>query len=755
MKRAGAKKYFAVSVVTVVGLLFHWGLGRNKSSQKRSADADLREYWPEVHRSEDKAVISWAGIKRRIARTRGINLNNVTASIFIDGIEVIKNLPWSIDRQVLVEAPGKQTDYYVVFKLDHETLDISEFNLKEALGSNSSQNVSSQTFTGEVSGEGFRIFLPDHLKQMGMSERLTERSVTLGYKKVVWVLSPEARSEVRAFIDKANGATQVRPVFDRAGKVQSVVLKYGDLTMNARSEDFFFKVDAAFNGNAFFWDDMAVALATVPYHPWLAESTIHFWLMVQKLNGGVIPREVRKENLLSLWFSKTIRAGKEPRPNLTYTNPYLMSWPMDTLYRYNPSKENLSLLEKVSDSIDSYATWMEQNRAVHDRSGRIIGFNGSALGSGMDNSRGRVGNLGEEAAYNTCFVDFISQHIAMLKDQSRWNSILANSSDIPKKQKYLEISQKAQVKADMFSQILNELYWSESDHFYYDLIPTADGQHRQDSRYRSIAGFWPLFAAAVPKDRLDHFVQKQMRKEAFGGNFPFPANAREMINFDGPKEYAARPLGQEDGYWDQGAHWPIMAMVATEGFSRSGRPDLAYTYSRDYLLQMASSGDHTVEEAYGEVPEMDANGELGFRARPLQHARHVHRKDFAGWGKGPATDMQINHILGLRPDDNGILQWGLRNELLDGESFRLQQLNARGGPVEHLMLTRLSQNHYLLNIKTDHAFSLELSSFVDENGKLSSLRQASAPALNIPGAPAEQVFEVTLLRSALPEILNR
>ncbi|HVK61517.1 MAG TPA: hypothetical protein VM432_08205, partial [Bdellovibrionales bacterium] len=193
---------------------------------------------------------------------------------------------------------------------------------------------------------------------------------------------------------------------------------------------------------------MHVALATAPYHPELAKATVKFWLMVQKQNGGVIPREVRKENLISLWFDKTIRDGAEPRANLTYTNPYLMNWVMDALYRFDPSAENLALMKEVSLSIDSYTKWMEANRSVRDRDGLIIGFNGSALGTGADNSRGEIGNKGEDEAYQTGFVDFLAQQIAMLKDKSKWDQIFADeSSNLDEEKSYRESARAALAKA--------------------------------------------------------------------------------------------------------------------------------------------------------------------------------------------------------------------------------------------------------------------------------------------------------------------
>src|SRR6185503_15460584 len=98
-----------------------------------------------------------------------------------------------------------------------------------------------------------------------------------------------------------------------------------------------------------------------------------------------------------------------PKANLTYTNPYLLNWAADKLYRYNPSPDNLALLKRVSNSVERYTAWMEDpknGRVILDKNGNVIGFNGSALGSGLDNSRLNVGNANELAGHQRGFVDF-------------------------------------------------------------------------------------------------------------------------------------------------------------------------------------------------------------------------------------------------------------------------------------------------------------------------------------------------------------
>lgn len=587
-------------------------------------------------------TLEWSGIEKQVCeRHRRLlepasRLTELTVSIWVNGVETVTGLPWGTNSYSFSAEPHGQVDYYVAYNRGKNVVHRSSFALKE---SRDGQQLMDGSFSRKYAGELLDVTVFEDLAELAPIAQLAKAAVELSYKKIVWVLRPTAAQATREFIEKAAAGVDVRAHFGAEGSpahVDVIDRMSGIHFTHASPEDFFFKVDAAFNGNSFFWDDMFVALVTIVHHPWLVRSTLEFWLTVQQLNGGVIPREVRKSNLMSLFFSQTVLYGEPPCTNLVYTNPYLMNWVMDELYRFHPSPENEALLVRVAESIEQYAAWMETYRALRDANGKIVGFNGSALGTGADNSRGRLGNRSEPEAQQSGFVDFLAQHIQMHRDLAQWCEMLARKTANPFEQKSLEHrAAVAAIKVEELTATMNRLYWNEERGFYYDLIPCGSGKWKQNLEYTLIGGFWPLWAG-VPNEEQQHcLIERQMVAHAFGGDFPFPANARTSIGEHKDPLYVPRPGDEEDGYWDKWAHWPPMAVMAIEGFRRAGHLDLARQYTLQFLTKIAQWSTTTVEESYGEKVLVQTDGSVTFLARAIQHAEHQHRADFAGWGKAP------------------------------------------------------------------------------------------------------------------------
>lgn len=736
-----SKKTLLLSVFLVVPLLILMrdllGRGLHQGSAGR-APAVTREVTDEG----EIAVIDWTGIHERI-REKALelgqteeDLRKLRVSVYVNGVEEIKDLPWERTRARWTEPPHRQMDYYVVHKRAGEIVDISEFSLKE---SKDGQNVTADSFSGLYAGELFGFELAGPLAEtLSVSPRLTRTAVRLGYKKVVWVLSPAAAPAVGEFIARARRQVDVRAQFAKNGRPERVTVtdRGSGRAIDAAPSDFFFKVDAAFSANAFFWDDMLVALATVPYHPWLAESTVRFWLMVQDRHDGLIPREVRKENL-SLWFPNVIRYGEPARTNLTNTNPFLMNWVMDELWRFNPSEDNRQLLEEVTRATGLYALWMETHRAVRDRNGGVIGFNGSALGSGADNARGGIGNRNEEAAHRSSLVDFLSQQITMYSDLAKWRAILGQKNK----------AAAAQAQAALYAEIMNRDHWSEELAFFVDLVPDESGRLAQNTNYLPVTGFWPLFTGRADRAKTERIAQAQLRPEAFGGDFPLPANARHTIRRDAPVEYVPRePFEDEDGYWDKWAHWPSMAMIAIEGFHRSGRPDLAHRLTKDYLAKMAEWSTDTVEESYGEIRIELADGGVSFKSRAIQHSRHAHRPDFAGWGKGPPISLLLKHVLGLSPQYDGVLEWNLFLPMDAGDRLTVNNLQYLGGTVASLSLEKNADGGFTVTAVSEKPLRLRVNSFVDAEDRLRPEVQGRSGVFPLEGSSRERKHRVQLGR---------
>lgn len=711
---------------------------------------------PEIDHTFGNAEVEWSGIRDRIeaaAKANGIgDYKNLTASIYRNGVEVEKGIPWDQTSINLPEPPNGQIHYYVVYKNGDDIADISNWRMRET---DDMKTLAPGSFTGKSPGEHFSVQLNDDLKSHGMSEQLTKTAVRLGNEKVVWSLSDKASDDVRKFVSNATDGVDVKAEIGRDGLPEKVTMtdRRTGRSIPVPPDAIKMKGDAAFSDHKFFWDDMWVAGGSVEHNPQLARSTIESWLDVQDKNGGGIPREVLKSNDKSLWFEKAVRFPGGPKANLTYTNPYLINWAADKLYRYNPSPENLALLKRVSSSVERYVAWMEDpknGRVIRDKDGDIIGFNGSALGSGLDNSRLNVGNANELAGHKRGFVDFLSQQIAMLKDDAQWQLEFARAAKSGvEKRAYVAKSRALKKKADEYAKILNDKYWDPNKKFYYDIHPDSSGEYVQDHTTTPVSGFWPLFANAADRAKVNQMVEAQMVPNRFGSTMP--SNALDTIDWKRPIEYTPKrdAAGNivDHGYHDADARWNPNATMGATGFSRSGRPDTAFLISRDFTAGMAESSPNTVEEAYGLKKFVQPDGTVVYKWVPIEHGPHTHRPDFAGWGKVPPIDGVVRDVIGLHPSARRGLQWNLRTPLKIGSStdvLGVQNLQYMGGNVEKLVVRRISKNVYEVTVKSEKPFDLRLGSLLDDNDHLASSMQSIGKSVHVAGGDQTQIFQIAM-----------
>jgi hypothetical protein len=714
---------------------------------------------PKIARADGTATVAWDGIRDRIekvAQQNGIDdYKEFTASVYVNGVEVKKGIPWGQTNLTLPEAKNGQIDYYVVYKKGDTVVDSSNWNMRET---KDMRTLADGSFTGLSPGENFHVHLSEDLKAHGVSEELTKTAVRLGNQKVVWNLSPDARPRVRDFVSQAVDGVDVKAEIGKDGKHHAVTIrdrKTGK-SISAEPKEIILKGDAAFSGNQFFWDDMWVAGGSVEHNPTLARSTIESWLDAHDLTNGPIPREIRKENSQSLWFPETVRFPEGPKANLTYTNPYLMNWAADKLYRYNPSPENLELLKRVSKSIDKYTAWMEDPksmRAIRDSDGKIIGFNGSALGTGLDNSRMNVGNSNELAGHQRGFVDFLSQHIAMLKDNAQWQLLFARDAKTAElKAQYVAKARELSKKAADYTKIMNEKYWDPDKKFYYDIQPNGKNTYAQDHSTTPVSGFWPLFANAADRERVNQMVETQMVPSKFGGTAPMPSNSRDTVTWEGRKlEYQPRRDKDgkiiDDGYHDAEALWNPNASMSAQGLRRSGRPDIAHQVSRDFNARMADSSTTTVEEAYGVDKIVQPDGSTKMVGRPLAHGTHPHRADFAGWGKVPPIDGVVQDVIGLAPTARQGLEWNVRTPLKEGsptDRLGVANLQYAGGNVKQLELRRVEKNVYELTVESENPFDLRIGSLLNEKDILTDGVKSRGPKIHVLGGNKVQKIRIQL-----------
>ena len=714
---------------------------------------------PQITRSAGTAQIEWGGIRERIETTalehHIADYKRLTASIYVNGVEVKKGLPWDQTKLSLPESPHGQLDYYVVYKRGEEIVDISKWNMRET---KDMKTVADGSFIGNSPGETFHVKLSEDLKSKGVSEKLTDTAVRLGNKKVVWNLRGNADPAVRTFVAQAADGVDVKAEIGKDGLPGRVTIKNRrtGVAIAAKADDIQLKGDAAFSGNQFFWDDMWVAGGSVEHNPTLARSTIESWLDVHDLTKGPIPREVRKEEKTSLWFAETVRFPEGPKANLTYTNPYLINWAADKLYRYDPSPANLELLKRVSKSIDKYTAWIEDPksmRTIRDKDGKIIGINGSALGTGLDNSRLNVGNDNELAGHQRGYVDFLSQHIAMLKDNAQWQFLFARAAASPaEKSAYVAKARGLQARALEYSKTLNDTYWDPDKKFFYDIRPDGDGVYSQDHSTTPVSGFWPLFAKAVDRPRINEMVERQMVPGKFGGDAPMPSNARDSVTWEGrPYGYTPRrnAAGEiiDDGYHDAAALWPPNNLMAANGFRKVGLPDEAHRISVRLNALMAKSSTDTVDEAYGVDRVVQPDGTVELVGRPLAHGTHPHREDFAGWGKVPPLDGVVQDIIGIRPTARRGIEWNLRTRLTEGsqtDALGVYNMQYAGGNVKTLELKRVGKAAYQLTVESERPFRLQLGSLLDSSDTLKADLQSRGQPIQVAGGNKKQTFRVEL-----------
>ena len=657
---------------------------------------------PQIAHLADSVKVDWTDLRSKVESRYSQVVGKKTSLVpilIVDGVRLSTD-PSS--NSYSLPKTLNQRDYFIEFRdekgiVRHRT----DLYLDE---SKNAQVVPGSAFKRFVE-HGLKIELPESLHAQGLDEDLSRESIRLGYEKVVWVLSARAEPSVAKLVHDHSENLDVVPKFNQNGEPQSVDLrdsKTGDwIAKDLKPENFYFKVDAAFNGNCFFWDDMFVSLATVPHHPALARATVEFWLDVQKMNGGVIPREVRKSNLKSLWFEEVIRVGNDPVPNLQYTNPYLMHRVAEELYRYNPSAENLNLLKRVSQSMEDYLAWIEKNRAVKDSKGELIGYVTNALGSGGDTSRGERGNDHSPSSLRSGWIDLLAQQIDLHKSLVKFYRLFAHD------EKHLGHSTQASAfearaatqekRAHALDQLLNTRYWDASNGFYFDVIPDNKGGFQRDLRYESIFGFWPLLSHSANKAQIAAMATAVEAPLKFGGRFPLPANARDHI----PGDDAG-----EDGYWEKWAHWPSAASAVIEGFRENGRPDLAYQLSLGFLRGMQDASKKTVYEFYGE--SSDPKDPAHFIGRAGHHGTHQTRADFAGWGKVPPIYSMLTSVIGIEPEIDGHLRWNLLMPLKAGDTVRIENLVYKGELIRDMRLTKVNENEFQISINSPQKVDIEL-----------------------------------------------
>lgn len=705
-----------------------------------------------------KAKVEWQGIRDRIeatAKEHGIeDYKDLTVTIYKNGVPVSENIPWNKTAEVIDVEKFGQVDYYVVYKRpDGSIADISRWEMRQE--TKDLRTLAEGSFTGKAPGENFGVRYSDEQKAQGLSEELTRNAVNIANERVAWSVNENAPAGVRKFIEGSDNGVDVVGQMGAKGEPERFVItdrKTGK-SMITGPENIDLMDTAGFSSNQFSWDAAMTAKGSVLHRPWMARSTILKWADILDSTNGA--REVRA-NGRSLWFSENVTFPGKPEANLNYTNPFLLNRAADKLYRFNPSPENLEVLKRVSKSIDKYTAWMENpasGRAIYDKNGKVIGFNGSALGSGLDNSRFNVGNANELAGRQRGFVDFLSQHIAMLKDNAKWHMLFAREATDPaKKAEYVARARELHNKALEYTKTLDQKYYDPVRKFHFDIHPDANGQYVQDHRTTPVSGFWPTYAKAVDRTKLNEIAETQMVPDKFGG--PLPSNSRDTVVWDPkvrPLEYvpARDPkTGKiiDSGYHDGDGVWPPNTTAASDGFNRSGRPDVAHNLTRDMVNLMSGTSTKNVYESYT-FNKVVEDGVTKIDRKPLVHSHHETRGKFAGWSQTPVTDGAVRDLVGMDPTYRHGMQWNLRTNLTPGKSTDLigtDNLQYMGGNVKQMHLTRLDKNTYQLVVQSEKPFEFRLGSLLNKQGQLTADVNQMSNKIRVEGGNKKQVIELKL-----------
>ena len=334
---------------------------------------------------------------------------------------------------------------------------------------------------------------------------------------------------------------------------------------------------------------------------------------------------------------------------------------------------------------------------MKDANGKWMGFTTNSLASGLDNSRGERGNNFAKDSYNSAWVDVIAQQIAMFKSSAKFNQRFADDKSVSASDRktYAAKSQAMTEKASALEAHLNKYHWNSDLGFYFDLIPDGKGGYKQDTKYYTVAGFWPLYSQSVSPEQMKKLISKQMTPEHFGGAFPLPANSRHTLVGTDPGE---------DGYWDIRGHWPSMAAVVMEGFSRSGQSKLASELALRFSRGMEEANPNTVAEFYGEYN--DAQGNM--HARVGVHGHHQTRLAFAGWGR-LVIYYTSRYVMGLQPQADGTLRLVAQNLPSVGTSMGVDEYQFHGEKMSiHVRADSVGHYSIMTSSKTPVVVEVEI-----------------------------------------------
>ncbi len=244
--------------------------------------------------------------------------------------------------------------------------------------------------------------------------------------------------------------------------------------------------------------------------------------------------------------------------------------------------------------------------------------------SGMDNTpRGRVGAKATKERPNNpnmLWLDAICQQALSAKCIAKLFELLGDKEQgAVWNEKFLE--KKA---------IVNRLYWSKEDAFYYDI----DCYTHEFYKVMTPASFWALTAGIADKEQALQLATHTQNPDTLGGIIPLTSVARNDADFVA-----------SGGYW-RGAVWMPTTYASLKGLAEYGMYDIARTIAKKTLRHLyntyAQFEPHTIWESYS--PE---------KCEPATTTDNTTlvRKDFCGWSALGPICIYIEYLLGFHTID--------------------------------------------------------------------------------------------------------
>jgi hypothetical protein len=306
-------------------------------------------------------------------------------------------------------------------------------------------------------------------------------------------------------------------------------------------------------------------------------------------------------------------------------------------------------LRQVYPLLVGYHQWLEANRRLPDGT-----FWTTGLANGLDNSP----SLGEgypcltaQMAHDAETLGKIAETIGEEEEAKCW-----------------------QLRYQEIATVLNGNLWDESMGFYSTSLPGGGF-----NRNKVVTGFWPLWAGAVPKDRVESLARHLKDPASFWRHHPIPSLAADSLHFV--------PEGQ---YW-LGSAWAPTNYAAIKGFDRSGRHDLAVETTVRHLQRMWEVYRDTgfIWENYSS--EASKNGSWSMH-------------DYCWSALGPIA-LLIEVLLGIQVD-------ALHNRVIWTPPAE-QEAGIADLPVGQATISLLQKQvggKWCIEVKTDRAFTLEVLS---------------------------------------------